>query len=90
MLGGKLANVVGNTASVLYLSPVAENYTAALAWHDRRGRPTTAPTSFPATATVLPTAGWIDIVDNTIDCAHSDDASAGGVGIPALPSSMPR
>lgn len=79
---GYQANVVANSSSTLYLAPVAENYSAGLAWFDRNGLPVSDPDFASAkTVTILPAQGEIAIRNLRIDCARTDDSAAGGNGI---------
>ena len=79
---GYQANVVANSSNTLYLAPVAENYTAGLAWFDRNGLPASDPSFASAkTVTILPAQGEISIRNLRIDCARTDDSAAGGNGI---------
>lgn len=79
LMGGKLANIVGNDANTLLIAPLYENYSSGLAWSDRRGRPVPAPTA--GAFKIFATGGRVTIENNTIDCRNRDGEGAGGYGI---------
>lgn len=78
-MGGKVANIVGNTADTLSISPLYEFYTSGLAWADEQGRPTSAPAAGPFE--ILATGGRTEIVGNKIDCRNADGWGNGRYGI---------
>ena len=85
LMGGKLANIVGNDDNTLFISPLYELYSTGLAWADHRGRPTTAPTA--GAFEIFATGGRVYLADNQIDCRNRDGKGAGGKGIEITTSS---
>lgn len=84
MMGGLLATVVANDTDTLYIAPYAENYrqiggNTGYGWVDSLGRVAAAPTV--GTATILPVGGWVSLSGVEIDCARTDDRTAGGHGV---------
>lgn len=79
LMGGKLANIVGNDANTLFISPLYEFYASTLAWADHRGKPVPAPTA--GTFKIFATGGRLEIEGNKIDCRNRDGMGAGGYGI---------
>lgn len=80
LLGGALANIIGNDENTLELSPVAENYVVGNVWTNRNGDVVDAPAAT-GTAHVLPVGGFIKVRNCTIDCGQKDDSGPGGNGI---------
>jgi hypothetical protein len=78
-MGGKVANIVGNTSNTLEISPLYASYASGMAWTDWNGRPTSAPAA--GAFTITPTGGFVEIDDNRIDCRDIDGAGAGAYGI---------
>ncbi len=79
VMGGKIANIVGNTSNTLSIAPMFEQFSAGLAWHDAQGATVTDPT--PGAFKILPLGGIVHVNHNTIECKNLDGAGAGGKGI---------
>jgi hypothetical protein len=85
LMGGKIANVIGNDSNTLFISPLFEAYATGIAWADHRGRQTSAPP--PGAFKVLATGGRVHLEHNLIDCRDVDGKGAGGYGISIATSS---
>lgn len=84
MMGGALANIVSNTATVLTIAPIYEQFAAnfpgfGTSWADARGNPVPAPTA--GAYVIQPIGGTVLIEGNIIDCVNNDGAGAGGYGV---------
>lgn len=79
LMGGKLANCVGNDADTLFVAPLYEFYASGLAWADHKGNPVPAPAA--GAFEIIATGGHVEVEGNFIDCRNSDGQGAGGYGI---------
>ncbi len=85
VMGGKVANIISNTGTVLSLAPLYENYNSAVwpgygtSWTDNAGRPVPPPVAGPYV--IVAKGGTLDIGNNWVDCRDIDGAGAGGHGI---------
>jgi hypothetical protein len=84
LMGGKLANITANTAEVLTLAPLFENYTAGsglglgTSWADSRGNPVPAPSI--GTYVIKPIGARVQIDHNVFDLVDDGDG-AGSFGV---------